>query len=141
MLGEHCIKTWSATQGAFAFSSGEAEFHAMVEAVLRGKGVISLMREVGFGEVESTVNVATDSSAALGIANRVGLGKVRHLDVQLLWIQQQQLRDRLTFVKIPGVKNPADVLTKFLGRDVMTKLLKAVGVHIQGFSQPCGTTG
>ena len=25
MLGEHCIKTWSATQGVYALSSAEAE--------------------------------------------------------------------------------------------------------------------
>jgi hypothetical protein len=30
MLGDHCIKTWSATQGPYALSSAEAEFYAMV---------------------------------------------------------------------------------------------------------------
>ena len=35
MFGEHCIKTWSATQGAVALSSAEAEFYAMIEAVTR----------------------------------------------------------------------------------------------------------
>ena len=33
MIGSHCIKTWSSTQGAIALSSAEAEFHAMVDAV------------------------------------------------------------------------------------------------------------
>eukprot|EP00973_Karenia_brevis_P039493 5451436-Karenia_brevis.AAC.1 len=32
MLGEHCIKTWSAGRGAFALSSAEAELYGMVEA-------------------------------------------------------------------------------------------------------------
>ena len=39
MLGGHCIKTWCASQGAFALSSAEAEFYAMVEAVTRAKGL------------------------------------------------------------------------------------------------------
>ena len=38
MLGGHCIKTWSATQGAYALSSAEAELYGMVEAVTRAKG-------------------------------------------------------------------------------------------------------
>eukprot|EP00973_Karenia_brevis_P049836 6920619-Karenia_brevis.AAC.1 len=32
MFGEHCIKTWSAGQGAYALSSAEAELYGMVEA-------------------------------------------------------------------------------------------------------------
>ena len=38
MIGAHCIKTWSVTQGAYALSSAEAEFYAMIEAVTRAKG-------------------------------------------------------------------------------------------------------
>ena len=37
MLGSHCIKTWSSTQGAVALSSAEAEFYAMVDGVQRAK--------------------------------------------------------------------------------------------------------
>ena len=37
MFGDHCWKAWAATQGAVALSSAEAEFYAMVEAVLRTK--------------------------------------------------------------------------------------------------------
>ena len=38
MLGGHLTKTWSASQGAFALSSAEAELYGMVEAVTRAKG-------------------------------------------------------------------------------------------------------
>ena len=48
MIGKHCIKTWSSTQGAYALSSAEAEFYAMIDAVTRAKGLISLAKEVGF---------------------------------------------------------------------------------------------
>eukprot|EP00973_Karenia_brevis_P025310 3491344-Karenia_brevis.AAC.1 len=40
MLGEHCIKTWSVGQGAFALSSAEAELYGMVEHVTRAKGLL-----------------------------------------------------------------------------------------------------
>lgn len=48
MLGEHCIKIWSTTQGPYALSSAEAEFYAMIEGVTRAKGLLSLAVELGF---------------------------------------------------------------------------------------------
>ena len=48
MLGNHCLKTWSAVQGPYALSSAEAELYAMVEAVTRVKGLMTLAFEVGF---------------------------------------------------------------------------------------------
>ena len=50
----------------------------------------------------------TDASAALGIIERRGVGRVRHLDVGTLWLQEQTLRDNIEFVKIKGTINPAD---------------------------------
>ena len=50
-LGGHCIKTWSATQGAYALSSAEAELYGMVEAVTRAKGLRNLAWELGFKDL------------------------------------------------------------------------------------------
>ena len=47
MLGKNCIKTWSSTQGAVALSSAEADFYAMIEVVVRSKGILSVAKEVG----------------------------------------------------------------------------------------------
>ena len=47
MLGNHCIKTWSATQGAYALSSAEAELYAMVEVVTWASGLMTIAKEVG----------------------------------------------------------------------------------------------
>merc|ERR1712046_163593 len=47
MLGNHCIKTWSASQGPYALSSAEAEFYAMIEAVeVVVVGVVGVVAEV-----------------------------------------------------------------------------------------------
>ena len=54
------------------------------------------------------------SSAALGIINRIGLGKTRHIDTSLLWIQQTAAERRLAFEKVVGKNNPADLYTKYL---------------------------
>ena len=61
VLGGHCVKTWSATQGAVALSSAEAEFDAMIEGVTRAKGLGSLSKELGFEDVSNVVQLGTDS--------------------------------------------------------------------------------
>ena len=62
------------------------------------------------------LHLKTDASAAKGIANRKGLGKVRHLEVHLLWIQQHVRTKAFKLSKVPGKENPADLLTKHLAQ-------------------------
>ena len=54
------------------------------------------------------------ASAALGIINRKGLGKIRHIDRGLLWIQQTAADRRFRYAKVLGKENPADLYTKIL---------------------------
>ncbi len=50
----------------------------------------------------------------MGICGRQGLGKLRHLDTQCLWVQQR-VRDRsFELRKVRGDDNPADLFTKHL---------------------------
>ena len=65
--------------------------------------------------------VYTDSSAALGIAQRAGIGKVRHLRTQGLWVQETRLAGRLAYKKVLGQKNPSDVLTKHVAGDLLDR--------------------
>ena len=89
MLGSHCIKTWSATQGAYALSSAEAELYGMIEGVTRARGLVTLAEELGFGSLKSTIRLGTDSSAAKSFVCRRGLGKMTHLEIRDLWLQQE----------------------------------------------------
>ena len=42
------------------------------------------------------------------------MGKIRHLDVSKLWIQDKVLSGDIIFKKVPGKSNLADGLTKYL---------------------------
>ena len=55
-----------------------------------------------------------DANAAIGIVERKGINKVRHLEVDVLWLREAQARRILPLQKIDGKKNPADVMTKHL---------------------------
>ena len=63
-MGKHEIKTSSSAQGAMALSSAEAEFFALVEAVLRRQGLVALSTGLGITVSRTAVSAATDSSVA-----------------------------------------------------------------------------
>ena len=67
-----------------------------------------------------------DASAAIGMAQRTGLNKVRHVEVDILWIQEQVARRILPIVKIPGPQNPSDMCTKNVGVALMGQYLSQV---------------
>ena len=84
MLGGHLIKHWSVTQATVALSSAEAELYGVVRAMAQALGLRSIAKDLG---ETLELEVGTDSTAAEGICKRRGLGKVRHLDTNLLWVQ------------------------------------------------------
>ena len=56
----------------------------------------------------------SDASAAVAIANRRGFGKVRHIEVCQLWLQDKVRRGEIRIVKVGTHENLADALTKAL---------------------------
>ena len=73
-------------------------------------------------------DVYVDSSAALGIAQRVGSGKIRHVRVQALWVQEVKCNKRLKYTKVLGTRNPSDILTKHVPKDLLETHLQTLGV-------------
>ena len=55
-----------------------------------------------------------DSTAALAIADRKGSGKLRHINISLLWIQEKESKAELNFEKMLGTENPSDMMTNNL---------------------------
>ena len=114
MRGRHVIRTWCGTQATVALSSAEAELIAAVRGAAEGLAVSSISSDLGR---PCGLRIHLDSSAAMGICKRTGVGKVRHLDTRLLWIQDLVRDGRVTVCKVAGTENPADLLTKHLAAD------------------------
>ena len=88
-----------------------SELYAVVKASTEALGIMTLAQELG-DELKTRVHV--DAAAAKGIVERSGLDKVRHIDVGVLWLQEQSARERVPLHKIDGARNPADLMTKHL---------------------------
>ena len=126
MKGRHLLKAWSRNQNIVALSSAESEFHATVKAAMEGLGMITMA--ASFGD-KCTVRLHVDASAALGVIQRKGVGKIRHLHTGALWLQEQQVRNVVAFQKINGTMNPADLFTKHLSREAMEKYTTMLGAN------------
>ncbi len=126
--GWHVIKSWSTTQAIVAMSSAEAELYAMTKGAANTLGIMSLGGDFG---MSLDAKVHTDASAALGIVNRQGLGKLRHIRVQYLWLQGRVKDGDVEVHKVPGQANPADLLTKHLAAHDMQRHLTKLCVEVR----------
>jgi hypothetical protein len=125
MHGNHCIRTWSTTQSVIALSSGEAELYGIVKGASAGLGFQSIANDLGSS---LCVDIYSDSAAAKGMVRRTGLGKVRHIHVQELWVQQALRDGRFGLHHVPGVDNSADILTKYVDKSGLDIHCNALGL-------------
>jgi len=95
-------------------SSAEAELIAMVKLSTELLGLMNLARDLN---CRLHGRVWADSSAALAVVKRQGAGKLRHINISLLWVQEQEKLKKLYYEKVPGQDNPADLFTKGVGRE------------------------
>ena len=82
----HTLKTWSATQKNVTLSSGEAELVAMVKMRCE---MIDMTQLAFAWRLAMKGNIFADTSAALEIAKRRESGKMRHVKIRTLWIQEK----------------------------------------------------
>ena len=92
------LKSWSRTMTLIALSSGEAELCAVTRAAAEGLGLQAILEDFGH---TVKVHLHSDATAAIGICRRLGLGRVRHLAVADLWLQQRVKRGELVLHKTP----------------------------------------
>ena len=135
----------ASTQSVIALSSGEAEYYALVKGSGQAIGMCSMIRELGVPiarefnvmntDENNEVEIGTDSAVAKCIASRRGTGKIRHIDVAELWLQEKVASGLVKVIKVKGEANPADALTKYVGaRELLVhcsgaNVEKAVGRH------------
>ena len=66
-------------------------------------------RDVGLG---FKLAMATGATAAMGMTRRLGIGRTRHVDTSMRWIQSTNRNCDIELEKVLGELNPSDALTK-----------------------------
>ena len=132
MHGGHVIKSWSTNQSTIALSSGEAEYYGMVKGASQAMGLRAIAEDVGVS-FDGPIQINADASAAIGIGSRLGIGKVRHIEVNQLWLQDKVYKGEITLNKVKTDENIADALTKAVGAEVL-------GYHVDKSNAECDET-
>ncbi len=121
------LTTWCKGQSLTATSSGEAEYYALCHAVSEGLYIQTLLTEM---HIPTSVRIYCDSSAALGMARRLGASqRTRHMECRYYFLQQIVSRRMVTLAKVHGSENPADVLTKGITAKVLQSLTPMLGLR------------
>ena len=109
--GKHLIKALTKQQSIVATSTAEAELYAGNRAATESMGVQAFAKDLGSVD---PIRLHIDSSAALSIISRTGLGKAEHIEIQYLWVQEAVRNNKLMVEKIPSETNSSDLGTKHL---------------------------
>ena len=118
-LEDHTVKSWSSTQSIIALSAGEAEQYAINKCAAMALGLQSLLNDTG---VSLDVKLFTDASTGKSMATRRGLGKVRHISINELWIQAKVAENIIAIVLFFKF-NPADLMTKYLSKEEIRQIM------------------
>ena len=124
LRGSHLVMHWSRTQQVVALSSCEAELNALCKAAQEGLAAANLAGEL---KQKVKLELLTDSSAAGGVLMRQGAGKVKHLSVRQLWVQDLQSTGALEVRKIPREINWSDALTHHYTKSEAQRAFTGIG--------------
>ena len=120
----HWIQSWSKDQSKIARSSGEAELYACNLGASKGMGLQTVMKELGWNY---ELKIQVDANATIGKLHRRGLGKLRHVEVEELWLQQEISKKKISIQKVKGTENTADIGTKPVKRETSEYLMNKMG--------------
>ena len=135
-LDGQVIYTFSRNQKSVALSSGEAEYYAGASAA---SDSILLKEAIQFltGR-RCQVNLYLDSSAARGIITRQGVGRVKHLQIRALFLQELHKQGTLSVHPVGTKENTADIGTKPLSGKRIKLLLHWLGFQDEN-NEPVGS--
>ena len=87
----------------------------MNKAAATAMGLKSLLADLA---VDLEIKVFTDATTGKAMATRRGLGKVRHIAVNELWLQEKMHDGNIKVMNIKNTFNPADLMTKHLSKSI-----------------------
>ena len=118
MFGDHALKAYTQKQKIIARSGAEAELYSAALGPSESKGIVSLLRDLGY---EMKPVLAIVAKATEHILRWQGTGKLKHIDVAYLWMQDEIRSKWLRVRRVKSEENVAYFETKTLSKAVIAK--------------------
>ena len=107
------------------FRAQRPSCEALVGAI-EGLGAARLLREWQYKEAPLLL---TDSQSALVVCKRRGPGRMKHVELNMLTVQEWLKTGRLRIHRVSTYDNPADLMTKAMTREKLIKYGRAVNLR------------
>ena len=108
-VGRHLLKAYTRKQKIIIRSSAEADLYAAALGASEAKEVQSMMCDLVFA-VKPVLII--DAKATEHILHRHGIGKMKHIDVAHLWLQDEVKSNRLRVRRVKSEDKLADIGSK-----------------------------
>jgi len=105
MCQDFVISSWARTQATVSQSTAASELIAGNLAVAEGTFLRHLFMEI---QAPMALKVYTDAAATYGFALRTGVGRMRHLTIKAMYVQQEVKAGRVEMRRVAGIDNVAD---------------------------------
>ena len=129
IFGRAAIKVITKQQQILAKSSAEAELYAVNTMAGEALSMRSILKDMN---INVGIVLHVDAKATIGILHRHGLGKMKHLQVQHLWLQEGIRNGNFKILKIPTKDNLADIGTKPLAGERIQYLVRKLNMSCGG---------
>ena len=130
MVGGCRIHCHSRTTQSHALSSGESEIMSLSELLKDCLYIQFCLEFCGMGTLP--ICMLTDASVARQFVHRKGVGRMKHIDVCYLCMQEAFDKAVYTVKKIPRTENPSDILTHPPTKNDLEKFMPMIGVYPLG---------
>ena len=109
--GDCILSGWSRTQPSVSLSSCEAEMYALTIGIAEGLLAKHLLQELG---LKCDLRNHVDSVSAKAWVSKRGLGRMKHVELRYMFIQDVVAKGMTTVCCVNTRQNKADVMTKSL---------------------------
>ena len=120
------VLSWARRQACYAQSSAESELYSIGTGAVEALGLTQLLAE---WHEPCTPILYSDSSSALAVVRRRGPGRMKHVELKMLAIQQWHIEGRLRIRKIGTDDNASDMLTKAMSQVKLRKFGYETGLR------------
>ncbi|KAA1087994.1 hypothetical protein PGTUg99_050213 [Puccinia graminis f. sp. tritici] len=134
MAGHHLLSWKSSKQDTVSLSSAEAEYKSLSDLSREMVWITSLVNETQVQKTPSNIQVFVDNKAAIDLANSETAQngfRTKHMNIRLHFVREHIQSHLLRLIYIKSNENPADFLTKAVGRCTIRRSLKALGIAYQ----------
>ena len=111
------VAAWSRSQKSIALSSGGAAEALQLQELWQ-----FLTKRL------AEIKTITDSSSCRTFTERLGVGRLKHIDTRYLWMQLEVKKKNLKMEGVPTLWNMADLGTKRLSRQRREFLMYLIGI-------------